>query len=298
MVVVRMQDGIVITFNDITERKKTSDLIEKGYEDLKNTSKKLLDTNFQLEQSNFDLMQFASVASHDLKEPLRKIQVFGDMLHKKLSGNVGETEKEYLERIIHAANRMQKLIEDILMLSKLSNTDTPYVRTNLNTILAQLMDDIEIMVKEKNATIKIDKLPEIDALSGQMHQLFQNLVMNGLKFNTSAQPVINITTVPVSKQELKELNLDTTESYVRIIVEDNGIGFDEKYKDKIFGIFQRLNSNQFPGTGIGLAIAKKIVDNHGGVISVESTVNHGSRFIITLPVNNVRQEENVKALSN
>lgn len=280
---VKMRDGIVTTFADITQKKKTADLIAQSYEDLKVASNKLRETNYRLEQSNMDLLQFASVASHDLKEPLRKIQTFGNLLHSKIENKLEATEKNYLDKIINASHRMQMLIEDVLTLSKLSNTDKPYTKTDLHDVLQRIVDDLEITIREKGTQIHLGKLPVIEALTGQMHQLFQNLISNALKFNESSIPMVTIEQRDIKTEEAKEYNINP-QNFVAICVRDNGIGFDEKYKEKIFGIFQRLHgNNHYQGTGIGLAICRKIIDNHHGFIKAESTLGKGSSFIIFLP---------------
>ncbi|MBT1702400.1 chemotaxis protein CheB [Chryseosolibacter indicus] len=280
---VKMRDGVVTTITDVTQKKKAADLIAQSYKDLKNTSSKLQETNYKLEQSNLDLLQFASVASHDLKEPLRKIQTFGNLLYSKVENKLETNEKNYLDKIVNASNRMQVLIEDVLTLSKLSNTDIPYSSVDLKSVIQHIIDDLEISIREKGTVIHIGNLPRIDAVPGQMHQLFQNLISNALKFNNKTTPMVKIETRDLNPNEATEHDIDPV-SYVVICVEDNGIGFEEKYKEKIFGIFQRLHSNnQYQGTGIGLAICKKIVDNHHGFIKAESEPGKGARFLIILP---------------
>ncbi len=283
VVSVKMQDGLITTLTDVTQKKKAADLIAQSYEDLKQTSSKLQETNYRLEQSNMDLLQFASVASHDLKEPLRKIQTFGNLLYSKVERKLEDHEKNYLDKIVTASHRMQILIEDVLTLSKLSNTDIPYTNTNLQAVIQHIVDDLEISIREKGTNIIVGKLPDVQAVKGQMHQLFQNLISNALKFNDSHSPLVKIEARNVTAEEASEYDIDPAEHTV-ICVEDNGIGFDEKYKDKIFGIFQRLHgNNNYHGTGIGLAICKKIVDNHHGFIRAESQPGKGSCFIIILP---------------
>ncbi|MES2328856.1 MAG: CheR family methyltransferase [Bacteroidota bacterium] len=273
--VVKMFDGIVTTFTNTTQAKES-------YQKLQKASNELNQINMQLEQSNFDLLQFASVASHDLKEPLRKIQTFGNLLHENIKDKIEGKDSNYLEKIIRSANRMQVLIQDILTLSKLSNSDIPYSAVNTEEIIANIIDDLDVPIKEKNVQVKTENLPVIQAIPGQIHQLFQNLVSNAIKFNRSDTPVINVRSNDVGKEEAEEFGINPNE-YVRIEVSDNGIGFDEQYKEKIFGIFQRLTGNEYDGTGIGLAICKKIVDNHDGFIKAESEPGKGSSFIIFLP---------------
>lgn len=284
VIAVKMWDGIVITFNNITERKKAADLLAKRYEEIKATSNQLMIANQKLEQSNLDLLQFASVASHDLKEPLRKIEAFGNLLKEKIKSKLNDHEDKYLEKIIKSAERMQSLIEDILTLSKLSNSNVARMPVNLHEIVKNIIDDLEVSIKEKNANIQIGELPEIIAVPGQMHQLFQNLLTNALKFNNSSKPLISITQKNVDQQLVKEFNLNGQE-YKCLTVADNGIGFEPQYSEKIFGIFQRLDGKRYEGTGIGLAICKKIVENHHGYIKAEGKPGEGAVFTILLPAN-------------
>jgi two-component system CheB/CheR fusion protein len=275
IVCVKMMDGLVTTFTDVTERKSAADLLASGYEELKTTTS-------QLERSNMDLLQFASVASHDLKEPLRKIQAFGNILKEKVKVKLDDTEYKYIDKMINSSNRMQNLVDDILTLSRLSNTEIPFVETDLTDIVHKIIDDLEITIKEKNAIVNVAQLPVIKAVPGQMHQLFQNLIANGLKFNESSQPTITIEVVPVSSefQEQYEIN---GKNFHCIEVIDDGIGFEQKYADKIFGIFQRLDGNSYQGSGIGLAICKKIMDNHKGYIIAESSPGKGAKFSLIFP---------------
>jgi two-component system, chemotaxis family, CheB/CheR fusion protein len=275
IVCVKMMDGLVTTFTDITERKRAADLLATGYEELKITTNKL-------ERSNMDLLQFASVASHDLKEPLRKIQAFGNILKDKARSKLEEAEYRYIDKMITSSNRMQNLVDDILTLSRLSNTEVAFTPTDLNDIIAKIIDDLEITINDKNARIELGQLPIINAVPGQMHQLFQNLISNGLKFNESAQPTISIKLSGISKKQEKDLEISANDFYC-IEVIDDGIGFEQKYADKIFGIFQRLDGNSYQGSGIGLAICKKIMDNHKGYITAESSPGKGARFILIFP---------------
>lgn len=278
---VKMMDGLVITFTDVTDRKLSSEKLAKGYEDLVFTSKQLQHSNDKLEQSNFDLLQFASVASHDLKEPLRKVQVFGNLLKDRVNTKLDEAELNYMDKMIRASGRMQILIDDILTLSRLSKTDTPHSDVDLGEIVRQIVDDLEMTIKEKQAEIVIGQLPVVRGVSGQMHQLFQNLISNAVKFN-DAKPVIHVSPINVSAELEREFRI-AAKDYYGVSVEDNGIGFDEQYADKIFGIFQRLEKHNYQGTGIGLAIVKKIVDNHGGYIKAKGQPGKGSTFIVLLP---------------
>lgn len=280
--VVKMMDGVVTTHVDITDIKKANKIIEESYENLKETSGRLAEMNTQLEQSNLDLMQFASIASHDLKEPLRKIETFGNLLNEKLKTKLDDKELRYVEKIIRASNRMQVLVEDVLTFSKLSNSELPFIPVDLNKILTRIVDDLEITIREKNAQIVIGELPVVRAVQGQMHQLFQNLISNALKFNDKPTPVITIHTVKLPPKYATELNIKP-EKFTCISVKDNGIGIEEQFKDKIFGIFQRLNGNRYDGTGIGLAVCKKIVEKNKGYMMLESNPGAGSEFMIIMP---------------
>jgi two-component system CheB/CheR fusion protein len=284
----KMTDGVVVTFTDITQKKVSSDLLKKSFDDLKITSTQLAFSNEKLEQSNLDLMQFASIASHDLKEPLRKIQAFGNILQTRVANKLDEEDRNYFQRIIKASNRMQTLIEDVLTLSKLSNNELSYEKVDLNATIAQILDDIEISIREKNAIVNVEELPMIEAVPGQMHQLFQNLISNALKFNENKQPCISIT-----MQEVGQILNGRKNQFTCIRVQDNGIGFDEEFKEKIFGIFQRLNGQKYTGSGIGLAICKKIVENHKGYIQPQSEIDRGSYFDIILPLKRVGENSRV-----
>lgn len=281
--VVKMLDGLVTTHTDITDKKNAAITIARNYEDLKVATQRLIDSNTQLERSNFDLLQFASVASHDLKEPLRKIQAFGNILQSKVQEKLTGAEINYLNKMISASNRMQTLIEDVLTLSKLSNNGLLKDKVDLSKLIKRIAEDLEITIKEKNATIKIDHLPVIEAVPGQMRQLFQNLISNSLKFSGSHPPLITVSQHPISTYEAENLNI-SIQDFVCIQFRDNGIGFENQYSDKIFGVFQRLHGRNYEGTGIGLAIAKKIVENHGGVITANAELNKGAVFSIYLPV--------------
>lgn len=284
VMIVKMQDGTVSTFNDVTAKKKAADLIAKSYAELKDASVKLQETNYRLEQSNMDLLQFASVASHDLKEPLRKIQTFGNMLNARISHKIEQTEKNWLDKIVNSSNRMQTLIEDVLTLSKLSNTDIPFAKTDLSEMLKHIVDDLEITIRETNSKIILDELPTIEAVPGQIHQLFQNLISNALKFNENPNPCVRIRQRSVDEDDIASHGIENPSLYVAITVDDNGIGFDQRYREKIFGIFQRVHNNQYQGTGIGLAICRKIVENHHGFIRASGEEGKGSSFIVLLPV--------------
>jgi two-component system CheB/CheR fusion protein len=281
VIIARMQDDIVASFTDITQKKKALDLLEQNFAELKSTSTQLEKTNFKLQQSNMDLLQFASVASHDLKEPLRKVQAFGNMLKEKVRSKLDEKESNYLDIMIRSSNRMQTLIEDILLLSKLSNNDVERKAVDLNETVKNIVDDLEVTIKEKNARIEFEALPTIQAVPGQLHQLFLNLISNALKFNENGHPHVKIFHCDVDASQLH--SGDKPEEFICLRVQDNGIGFKPEYKEKIFGIFKRLEGMKYQGAGIGLAICKRIVDNHHGYIAADGKPGEGAVFTVMLP---------------
>lgn len=279
LIATRMVDGVVINIVDVNDKKVASNLLKESYEKLKTTSEELNKTVEKLEASNLNLAQFASIASHDLKEPLRKIQLMGDLFLKKAYDKLEDQERDYLDRMIKSSQRLQKLIDSIMDYSILTNGKIEKVSADLNGIIAQIVDDVEVAIKEKNAIINIGELPTIKAKTEQIRQLFQNLISNALKFTSGRQPVISIRELD-GEERLAET---TDDKYVLIEVTDNGIGFDDKYSNKIFGLFQRLHGSKFSGTGIGLAICKRIVEEHDGFIKVSSKEGQGTRFVIGLP---------------
>lgn len=245
----------------------------------------LEDANNDLLHLNANLEQFVYVASHDLQEPLRKINIFSDMLLKS-SAALNEDDKMYISKIEKAAKRMSLLINDLLEFSRIRSSETMFKPTDLNKIIADIQIDYELLINQKNANIILSSLPVIEAIPLQMNQLFYNLIGNALKFSKEDTAVeIKINCEMVDKNEKGFLKLNKNYSYCKISVEDNGIGFDQKYASLIFEIFQRLHGKQeYAGTGIGLSLAKKIVDNHGGNISAVSVENEGSIFSVILPV--------------
>ncbi|HMG16188.1 MAG TPA: ATP-binding protein, partial [Saprospiraceae bacterium] len=248
---------------------------------------KMLETkNIELERQNTELASFNYIASHDLQEPLRKIITFSNRLFQKYNESLPEGSREYLERIISSAKRMSTLIEDLLNFSWISNTTEAFVVTDLNEIVKQVLVDLEEFNFQRDANIQVGHLPELKANPLQMTQLFLNLIGNALKFSREGiKPEISISAKDLKVDELKEYeNLHHNLTYVKISVKDNGIGFEQKYADKIFTLFQRLHGkNEYHGTGIGLALTKKIVENHNGHISAQSEINKGAIFIVILP---------------
>ncbi|MCW3110008.1 MAG: hypothetical protein JWQ09_4514 [Segetibacter sp.] len=246
--------------------------------------KKLKLINKQLEKSNLDLEQFAFVASHDLQEPLRKIQTFSQLVEKHLEDK--ETIKKYLSKVISSAARMTDLIKAVLNYSRLSNEKGQFELVDLNEVVENIKTDLELKIIEKEAVIQVDKLPVLHGDRLQLNQLFLNLISNSIKFS-KRNPEIKISSSIINKRELKAIDgFNGAEKFVELIFKDNGIGFEQQYAEKIFTVFQRLHGKQeYPGTGIGLALCKKIIDNHHGHISVRSEPGKGTSFKILLPAN-------------
>lgn len=268
------------TFTDIHEQKTINQFLEVK---VKERTKNLLQKNEELETSNHELQQFAWVVSHDLKEPLRKIQTFNNIIKEKYVAPDSEGAK-YLDRTIHSSERMSVLINDLLDYSRLS-VSALFQPTDLNEILNEVLSDFEYLIAEKKAVIRRDTLCTVDAVPSQMRQIFQNLVSNALKFSREGvEPLISIS---CERVEYKSIDSHVAENgdYCRITVSDNGIGFDESHIDKLFIIFQRLHTRAtYEGTGIGLAIAKKIMDKHNGLISARGKEHEGASFILVLPL--------------
>ena len=247
-------------------------------------TEELQHANANLQRSNAELAQFAYIASHDLQEPVRKISIFAQMLGSRIGQYLDESSQNFLEKISLSATRMQALIRDVLTYSELVKKSDVYDEVDLTDIAKGTVTDYELMIEQKHATVNFDKLPTIDAIPLQMSQLFGNLVSNSLKYSRpGVNPVINITAEKVSHQEILAMELENR-LYYKIRFEDNGIGFGQEYADKIFNIFQRLHGKtDYSGTGIGLAICKKIVNNHSGYISASSVEGQGATFTIILP---------------
>ncbi|HWI92905.1 MAG TPA: response regulator [Flavisolibacter sp.] len=266
------------TLSSIHEQKMMNEVLEQKVEE---RTKELLETNRNLELKNHELQQFTSVASHDLKEPLRKIQFFGSLLKDR--AELKKEQSVHLDKIINSSSRMNELINDLLSFASISSPAS-FLATELNPIIDGIISDLELLIYEKKATIQVEQIPVIDVIPGLMRQLFQNLIGNALKFSKEdVPPAVTITCQVFFENQLTD-GLQIGVEYCRIDVADNGIGFDEKYSSKIFTLFQRLNTKEYEGTGIGLAIAKKIVDKHNGKIAVKSTPGEGSVFSVVLPV--------------
>lgn len=267
------KDGTVIGFSKVTR-----DLTEK-----KAAEDKLREYASELEAQNKELEQFAYIASHDLQEPLRKIQTFTDIIQKNMSDKTMVV--RYFEKIKGAAQRMSELIRSVLNYSKLSKAEEQFVDTDLNLIITHLKTDFELLIQEKHAQIRSETLPVIKAIPQQLSQLFSNLISNSLKFSDK-NPLITIKAKVVEPEKIVNRNQSMKSTrYLEIEFADNGIGFEQQYEQQIFTMFQRLHGrHEYEGTGIGLALCKKIIDNHNGQITAKSELGKGTTFYIYLPV--------------
>jgi light-regulated signal transduction histidine kinase (bacteriophytochrome) len=247
-------------------------------------NQQLLDNNVHLKQVNEELDQFAYMASHDLQEPLRKIQIFSDKISSKAT--LDDESSHHFSRIINASRRMQRLINNLLEYSRHSVNSSDFQKTDLNLLVKDTLGELEIDIEKSHAQISYQGLPVISAVPDLMQRLFYNLLSNAIKFRKEEVPLV----VKIEAQEIKQedgYRVSTSlkgKNFYKIIVSDNGIGFDDRQSQEIFKVFKRLNSyQQYEGTGVGLAICKKIIEKHGGFIKAESIPDQGSSFIIGLP---------------
>ncbi len=279
---------------DLRQRQAAEDALRAAHDELEGrvrertaelagANERLRQSTLELERSNRELQDFAFVASHDLQEPLRKIQAFGDRLKSKHGGVLGPEGVDYLTRMQAAAHRMHVLINDLLTFSRVTSKAQPFVPVDLGKIAREVLTDLEVRIQQTGGRVETGPLPTIDADPLQMRQLLQNLVGNGLKFHRpDAPPVVKVSAA---------VERNGGPPQARLVVEDNGIGFDMKYVDRIFTPFQRLHGRaQYEGTGMGLAVCRRIVERHGGTLTAESTPGQGTRFIAVLPVRQKRGE--------
>ena len=301
---LQLQDfgAVNLVWTDVTVQKKAEEKLVAVNEDLKKAIEARTDSEKEivalndtlkenikiLEAANIELATFAHIASHDLQEPLRKIITYSSLLIAEYHDKIDDRGKSYIDNMQRASTRMRKLINDILEYSQLSEEQYIFESTSLQAVVLEVFSNLEVAINETKAKISIEKeLPTIEANFTQMRQLFQNLISNALKFvKAGTEPDINITYEVVLAKDIRELDKQlSNEKFCIIYIKDNGIGFKEEYIDRIFTIFQKLNNNTtYQGTGIGLAICKKIVEKHRGFIAAESKPNDGSLFTITLPV--------------
>jgi light-regulated signal transduction histidine kinase (bacteriophytochrome) len=266
--------GSITTYMDVTASERHAE--------------QMREYTLKLERSNRELQDFAYVASHDLQEPLRKIEAFGDRLATRYGAGLPEDGRMFLERMQNAAGRMRRLINDLLDYSRVTTKARPFARVELGEVLAGVLSDLQIRIEESGAVIKVEALPAIDADAMQMRQLLQNVLANALKFRKpDVKPEISLTCSVDKGTAL----LGARPPHVRIEVTDNGIGFDNKYKEQIFTIFQRLHGRlEYEGTGVGLATVRKIVERHGGSIDADGRPGMGATFIIDLPLQHMAED--------
>ena len=282
---------ILLVIEDITEKRKM-EISQKEFNEKLETlveerTKSLKIANTQLEHSNKNLEQFAYIASHDLQEPLRKVQTFASMLMDRFDKDIPEEGKVLIKKINKSSERMSLLIKDVLNFSKMTLSENVFSKTDLTQILQNVLSDFDLLIGQKNAIIHTEELPEIEAVPLLMNQLFNNLISNSLKFSgTNTQLVITISQRMLSKQEVeKKQQLNQSLSYCQISFKDNGVGFDQQFARQIFLIFQRLSSKQqYLGTGIGLALCRTILEKHNGEIYAEGKENEGAVFYVILPL--------------
>lgn len=271
------ENGEVVGYNgllkDITEKYENQKMLESKIE--------------QLDKSNHNLQEFVYVASHDLQEPLRKISTFSDRLVTKYGSALDDEGNRYVNRIAASCKSMQTLLEDLLDFSRLSFVDKTFEKVCVESIINDVLSELEMKLEESRAEVLCSNLPMIEAYSSQLRQLFTNLIHNSIKFKKKdSEVLVKIDCANVFHTDYPHLPLKKDAVYVKIEIEDNGIGFDQEFSEKIFMIFQRLHGKvEYSGSGIGLSICKKIVENHNGFIFAEGIVNQGAKFTILLPQN-------------
>lgn len=283
--------GIIVVATEVTRqvkaRQEIEDQVKQRTLELAKANDALVHSNQELQRSNANLEEFAYAASHDLKEPMRKIQLFSDRLKEGLQDRLGPDEKNYFDRILFATQRMNTLIDDLLMYSHVSRGATLEENVDLNQKVRMVLSDLELEIEEKKASVLFNNLPVIKGHRRQIQQLFQNLIGNAIKYSKpGVAPEIRIESgIVEDNKKLNGIPADKlNRPYHLITVTDNGIGFEQEDADRIFNVFTRLHGNaEYKGTGVGLSIARKVVQNHGGYIWAESEPGKGSKFKVLLP---------------
>jgi len=273
---------------DILAAEHAASALRAAHDELE---RRVKERTLDLERSNRELQDFAFVASHDLQEPLRKIQAFGGRLKEKYAEVLEGQGRDYLERMQNAARRMQTLINDLLALSRVTTKAQPFVAVALEEVAREVVGDLDARIEETGGHVEVGPLPAIEADPLQMRQLLQNLIGNALKFHLPQQPPLVRVHGAIIEGEAPAEHTAANGS-CQIAVQDNGIGIDEQYLDKIFTPFQRLHARgEYEGTGMGLAVCRKIVEQHGGRITATSTLGEGATFLVTLPLRHSEETE-------
>lgn len=273
--VIKDSSGKVVKFigsvRDVTGRRAIEEHLKNSMEELR--------------RSNKELEEFAYAASHDLQEPLRKITTFTDRLRDKYKSSLQGEGEMYLARMTASAENMRQLITSLLEFSRITQTQAPFAQVSLNLVIKQVITDLELKIEETGTVVNFGVLPVVDAVATHMKQLFMNLISNAIKFHKPGEPpVITIASQPLAEEELQAYALQPKRHYHKVTVTDNGIGFEQEYANRIFQVFQRLHGkSEFPGSGVGLAICKKILEHHSGVIYAESSKGNGAKFTIIIP---------------
>ncbi|MBN1277736.1 MAG: histidine kinase, partial [Deltaproteobacteria bacterium] len=270
---------IMITALDISPQKQMEEVLQLAYDELE---LRVLERTADLETRNKELKDFTFIASHDLQEPLRKVQTLGDMVAARSGDRLDKVSRDYIKRMQAGLEKMQQLLDSLLVYSRVTTGTEPKKKTGLGKAVDAALSNLELLIAENNASVEVGELPVVDADEQQMVQVFQNLIGNAVKFKKEGE----IPRIKIYAQKGKN-----TDGFYNIYVEDNGTGFEEIYMDKVFLPFQKLNnlSIGYPGVGMGLAICKKIISRHGGQITATSEVGKGSTFMFALPYERKRR---------
>lgn len=284
--------GVIAVAIDVTDQVMSRKKIEQSEQELQTRvlerTTELEKANQDLKRSNANLEEFAYAASHDMKEPIRKIHFFADRLKEHLAEKMDDNDKRLFERMEHASRRMGALIDDLLLYSHITKSTSIRENVDLNQKISTVLEDLELQIEENKAIVKVGKLPVINGFRRQLQQLFQNLIGNALKYGKpGVPPEVSITCSRVNGKETgMELNAEAADKdYYLLEIRDNGIGFEQRYAEKIFNVFTRLHGKaEYKGTGVGLSIVRKVMDNHNGFITAESIPDKGSVFKVYFPV--------------